>query len=64
MLLYFIKIFVKISIFNDNMVSFLLGCSFSFENAMLAAGLPARNMEEGKNVVLQADLRHLAETCL
>ena len=32
------------------MVSFLLGCSFSFENAMLAAGLPIRNMEENKNV--------------
>ena len=36
--------------FNETMVSFLLGCSFSFENAMLAAGLPIRNMEEGKNV--------------
>ena len=36
--------------FNDDMVSFLLGCSFSFENAMLTAGLPIRNMEEGKNV--------------
>jgi uncharacterized protein YcsI (UPF0317 family) len=36
--------------FTENMVSFLLGCSFSFENAMLAAGLPIRNMEEGKNV--------------
>ena len=36
--------------FNANMVSFLLGCSFSFENAMVAAGLPIRNMEEGKNV--------------
>ena len=36
--------------FNENMVSFLLGCSFSFENAMLAAGLPIRNLEEGKNV--------------
>lgn len=33
-----------------DMVSFLLGCSFSFENAMLAAGLPIRNLEEGKNV--------------
>jgi uncharacterized protein YcsI (UPF0317 family) len=32
------------------MVSFLLGCSFSFENALLAAGLPIRNIEEGKNV--------------
>ena len=36
--------------FNEHMVSFLLGCSFSFENAMLAAGLPIRNMEEDKNV--------------
>jgi len=36
--------------FNENMVSFLLGCSFSFENAMLAARLPIRNMEENKNV--------------
>lgn len=36
--------------FHDDMVSFLLGCSFSFENAMLAAGLPIRNLEEGKNV--------------
>jgi uncharacterized protein YcsI (UPF0317 family) len=36
--------------FRPDMVSFLLGCSFSFENAMLAAGLPIRNLEEGKNV--------------
>lgn len=36
--------------FSDDMVSFLLGCSFSFENAMLAAGLPIRNVEEEKNV--------------
>ena len=38
------------AVFNDDMVSFLLGCSFSFENAMLAAGLPIRNLEENKNV--------------
>jgi len=36
--------------FHEGMVSFLLGCSFSFESAMLAAGLPIRNIEEGKNV--------------
>ena len=36
--------------FDDGMVSFLLGCSFSFENAMLANDLPIRNMEEAKNV--------------
>jgi uncharacterized protein YcsI (UPF0317 family) len=37
-------------IFDKDMVSFLLGCSFSFENALLAAGVPVRNIEEGKNV--------------
>jgi len=31
-------------------VSFLLGCSFSFENALIAARVPVRNLEEGKNV--------------
>lgn len=36
--------------FSKDTVSFLLGCSFSFENAMLAAGLPIRNIDEGKNV--------------
>jgi uncharacterized protein YcsI (UPF0317 family) len=38
------------ALFHEGMVSFLLGCSFSFESAMLAAGLPVRNIEEGKNV--------------
>ncbi|MEJ2658056.1 MAG: putative hydro-lyase [Desulfobacterales bacterium] len=37
-------------LFDREMVSFLLGCSFSFENALLAAGVPVRNIEEGKNV--------------
>jgi uncharacterized protein YcsI (UPF0317 family) len=35
---------------HGGMVSFLLGCSFSFENALMAAGLPIRNIEEGRNV--------------
>lgn len=39
-----------IDIFHEGMVSFLLGCSFSFENALLAAGISIRNIEEGKNV--------------
>jgi uncharacterized protein YcsI (UPF0317 family) len=38
------------ALFEDDTVSFLLGCSFSFENAMLAAGLPVRNIAEEKNV--------------
>jgi len=36
--------------FRSDTVTFLLGCSFSFENALLANGLPIRNVEEGKNV--------------
>ncbi len=36
--------------FDPEMVSFLLGCSFSFENALIGAGVPVRNIEEGKNV--------------
>ena len=39
-----------LDVFHEDMVSFLLGCSFSFENALLAAGLPVRNIEEDKNV--------------
>lgn len=38
------------AVFDDNMVSFLLGCSFSFEDALVKAGVPVRNLEEGKNV--------------
>jgi uncharacterized protein YcsI (UPF0317 family) len=34
----------------DDLVSFLLGCSFTFENALLAAGLPVRHIEQGRNV--------------
>ena len=29
----------------DDLVSFVLGCSFSFEAALLAAGLPLRNQQ-------------------
>ncbi len=36
--------------FDKSMVSFLLGCSFSFENALQHAGIPVRNIEEGTNV--------------
>jgi len=38
------------TVFNRDMVSFLLGCSFSFEGALIGAGIPIRNIEEGKNV--------------
>lgn len=42
---------------DPTMVSFLLGCSFSFENAMLAGGLPVRNIEEGRNVSMYVTAR-------
>ncbi len=34
----------------DDLVSFLLGCSFSFETAMTDAGIPLRHQEMGCNV--------------
>ncbi len=34
----------------DDLVGFLLGCSFTFENALLQAGLPVRHLEAGCNV--------------
>ena len=38
------------SLWEKNFVSFLLGCSFSFEEAMLRANIPVRHIEENKNV--------------
>ncbi len=34
----------------DDFVSFLIGCSFSFEASLLEAGVPVRHIEEGRNV--------------
>ena len=34
----------------DDLVSFLLGCSFTFETALMKAGIPIRHMEQGTNV--------------
>ena len=38
------------SLWRDDLVSFLLGCSFTFERALLSSGIPLRYVEEGKNV--------------
>lgn len=38
------------SIWRDDLVSFLLGCSFSFEQALIEAGIPMRHIEQGSNV--------------
>ena len=34
----------------DDLVSFLIGCSFSFESEMMNADIPVRHIEEGRNV--------------
>lgn len=35
---------------NEDMVGFLLGCSFSFESALIEAGISVRHIEQGSNV--------------
>ncbi len=37
-------------LWREDLVSFLIGCSFSFEGDLLAADVPVRQIEEGKNV--------------
>ena len=34
----------------DDLVTFLLGCSFTFEEALIRAGIPLRHIEQGTNV--------------
>jgi len=38
------------SVWREDLVSFVLGCSFSFEEALLQAGVPLRHIERGSNV--------------
>lgn len=37
-------------LWSGDLVAFLIGCSFSFETALLDAGVPVRNIEQGRNV--------------
>lgn len=37
-------------LWREDLVSFLIGCSFSFESALLEAGVPVRQIEEHRNV--------------
>ncbi|WP_113880986.1 MULTISPECIES: putative hydro-lyase [Cytobacillus] len=38
------------SYWNDDMVAFLIGCSFTFEDALLKNNIPIRHIEENRNV--------------
>ncbi len=37
-------------LWQDDFVTFLIGCSYSFEEALIRAGIPVRHIEEGRNV--------------
>ncbi|MDH2430353.1 putative hydro-lyase [Sphaerisporangium sp. TRM90804] len=39
-----------VSYWRDDLVCFLIGCSFTFEGALLEAGVPVRHIAAGKNV--------------
>ena len=39
-----------VDLWTEDLVAFLVGCSFSFETALLDAGVPVRNIEQGRNV--------------
>lgn len=41
----------------DDLVAFLIGCSFTFERALLAQGLPVRHLEQGCNVPMYRTAR-------
>lgn len=40
------------SYWRDDLVGFAIGCSFSFEHALMDAGIRLRHIEEGKNVAI------------
>ena len=39
-------------LWTQDLVTFVIGCSFSFEEALLASGVPLRHVSEGKNVAM------------
>lgn len=39
-----------LDLWRDDLVAFLLGCSYTFEGPLLAAGVPVRHQEAGRNV--------------
>ena len=40
------------ALWRDDLVAFVIGCSFSFEEALLAAGIPLRHVSCGANVAM------------
>ena len=50
-----------LALWSPDFVTFALGCSFTFEHALLAAGLPVRHIEEGRNVPVYRTNRPVRE---
>ena len=47
-------------VWRDDLVVFAIGCSFSFEQLLLDAGIPLRHIEQRKNVAMyRTDIRNL-----
>lgn len=40
------------ALWRADLVTFVIGCSFSFEQALMEAGLPLRHVEQGRNVAM------------
>ena len=40
------------ALWRDDLVTFVIGCSFSFEEALIQAGLPLRHIEQNRNVAM------------
>lgn len=41
-----------VDLWREDLVTFVIGCSFTFEAALLDAGVPVRNVEQGRNVAM------------
>jgi len=47
-------------LWRDDLVAFLIGCSFTFERALVEAGVPVRHLELGRNVPMYRTTRMTA----
>jgi uncharacterized protein YcsI (UPF0317 family) len=51
-----------LSLWQEDFVAFLLGCSFSAERALIEQGIPLRHLEQNKNVAMYQTSRSCAAT--
>lgn len=46
-----------VDVWREDLVSFLIGCSFTFESALTGAGVPMRHVDQGRNVSMYVTAR-------